>query len=390
MKEYKLLYLTPGPVPPFKDVSLSKFFALSEISEGAVLAPVWWKNEGELVQNLGAEAIPVFRIGSFKFDFFYLGKFPEWSWFIVRFIYYVVNGLKLNREFNGFDFIMTYGTNSTGLAAVVLRTITKAKLITEIPGVPEDGSLFDQETPNLLVKTKLKITNFFLNLVLLKTDHLKLLYPTQLDQFTYAKTIPRSIFHDFVPTKNIEKYEVKRGHSIILVGHPWYRKGADVLIGAFNKISSSAPDLELLIIGWLPDIENLRKIINGNEKIHLLGPLPSDKTYQLISECFALALPSRSEAMGRVLLEAMALKKPILASEVNGIPTYVRHNINGLLSKPGDVINLANNITTLYNDKDLQNKLGHEGYVYLKKELDEDAYIRKFHDMLSRIKLENK
>jgi len=389
MKEYKLLYLNPGPVPPFKDATLSKFYALSEITKGAVLTPVWWKNEEELKRNLGEDAIPTFKIGKFKFGFCYLGKYPRWSWFIIRLVFYFVHGLKLNKEVNGFDFIMTYGTNSTGLAATILSLITKAKLITEIPGVPEDGSLFDQENPNILIKIKLKFTNLFLNLVLLKTDHLKLLYPTQLQSFPLANKIPRSIFHDFVPTKNIEKLTPKSGNSIILIGHPWYRKGADVLINALNKVQERAPALELKIIGWLPDKKNLIRIIKGNKNIHLLGPLPSDKTFRLISECFALALPSRSEAMGRVLLEAMALKKPILASEVNGIPTYVTHNLNGLLSKPGDIDALANNIIALYEDNDLQGRLGNAGYEYLKKELNEEAYVRKFSEMLLQIASED-
>jgi len=383
MNKPKILYITPGLVPPSKDKQLSKFHALSKISKGAVLNPVWWKNKEELIKSLGPDAYPNFIVDDYEYSFMYLEKYPEYLHFIARVLFFVKEGLRLNKKYEGFDFIMTYGTNSTGLGALILKLLTGAKLITEIPGVPEDGSLLDEPKPSLMVKIKLLISNLLLNIILLKTDHLKLLYKDQLNAYPRAKNIPRSVFHDFVPTDNIQKIEPTDGNYIIAIGHPWYRKGLDILVEAFLKIHESTPNLLLKIVGWLPDRTYLDKLINNNPRIEILPPAPSNEIFKLISNSFALALTSRSEAMGRVLVEGMALKKPLLGSNTNGIPTYLIHERNGLLSSVGNIDELANNILRLYEDKQLRLKLGENGFQYLKEELDEDAYIRKYKKMLS-------
>lgn len=383
MTKIKVLYLYPGLDAPSKDKQLSKFFALSEISRGVVLSPVWWRNGDEQIRDLGEENYPDFVVGDYKFLFCYLSHVAEQFQFLFKIVFFIREGLRLNKEFDGFDYIMTYGTNSTGLAALFLRLFTKAKLITEIPGVPEDGALYDEPKASLKTRFQLKICNLFLNLVLLKTDILKLLYENQLDFYPLARGIPKAVFHDFVPTNSIQEVDSIDGKYLIAIGHPWYRKGFDVLIKAFIRIQDEIPEIDLKIVGWLPDRKYLDSLIKDNSRIAILPPQPKAEIFKLIANSFALVLPSRSEAMGRVLLEAMALEKPLLGSRINGIPTYLIHEKNGLLSEVGDEVGLADNILRLYHDKDLRTGLGSWGFDYLNNELSERAYVDKFKLMLN-------
>src|SRR3989338_5009305 len=72
-------------------------------------------------------------------------------------------------------------------------------------------------------------------------------------------------------------------------------------------------------------------------------------------------LPSLNEGMGRVLVEAMLLKKPIIASNVGGIPDLIRNGENGILIPPASPDKLAEAIIDLIKSKDKRNRMGERG-----------------------------
>jgi len=72
----------------------------------------------------------------------------------------------------------------------------------------------------------------------------------------------------------------------------------------------------------------------------------------------AVAMPSRNEGMGRVLVESMALGLPVVATAVGGIPVVVTDGESGLLVEPEDVAALAAALVRLGRDIGLRRKLG--------------------------------
>ena len=81
----------------------------------------------------------------------------------------------------------------------------------------------------------------------------------------------------------------------------------------------------------------------------------------LYSDCDILVLPSRTEGWGLSLMEAMACKKPVVASRVGGIPELVRDGTDGLLVGAGDVAGLSRAILRLLKDPDLCRRMGEAG-----------------------------
>ena len=67
-------------------------------------------------------------------------------------------------------------------------------------------------------------------------------------------------------------------------------------------------------------------------------------------------LPSFYEGMGRVVLEAMAAGKPVVASRVGGVPEFVEDGVTGYLISPGDVEVLVDRLKALIGDSDLRKK----------------------------------
>ena len=104
-----------------------------------------------------------------------------------------------------------------------------------------------------------------------------------------------------------------------------------------------------------------------------------------MAACSLFVLPSRTEAMGRVLIEAMACKKPIVASNVDGIPTIVKNDFNGLLFESENVDDLAEKIDRLLGNKDLAKKLAENGYIYAQTQLSEQKYVENFRDMVKNL-----
>jgi glycosyltransferase involved in cell wall biosynthesis len=381
----RFLYLIPGPLPPNSDPKLSKFFNLSFLS-GDILSPVWWKNKSDAENYFGKENFPIFKVNNFNYHFIFVEHFPTFIRPFIKVLLFIIIGIKLRVKNGKYDYIMSYGTNSTGLACIFLKYINGAQYIAEIPGVPEDGSKLDN--PPILEK-KLEINQFIMDLTLKfvcsQANRIKLLYETQLLHYPSLNKIKSSIFHDFVATNSIELLPKSDDKFILTLGFPWYRKGTDVLIRAFNLIEKDFPDHKLFCVGWYLNKEPLLELAKNHPRINIMKQVTAAEAYKLISTCSVFVLPSRSEAMGRVLIEAMAAKKPIIASQTNGIPTYIKDEFNGLLVPPGDEKSLSLAISKVLSNKQYALELGVRGYQYMKAELNEDAYVRKFKQMIDDI-----
>lgn len=375
----RLLFILPGPVPPSADASLDKYKYLSEIAEGEVLLPVWWASENSVPEFLRG-TFPVFHCQQFSYSLFLSYRYHRSLRGFANFIFYIHRGLQLHRA-KKIDFIITYGSNLTGLAGVVLKWITGAKLIVEIPGVPENAFQYDAPHPGKYIAAK----RFFADLSLLAVgkaaDCLKLLYPQQLQHYPRLQEKGHAVFHDFVPVRTIRPGRDQERY-ILLAGEPWYTKGVDVLIRAFKLIAGKFPAYKLKLLGYYPDRGELNDLARGSPQIEFLAACPYDRALSIIGSCSVFVLASRSEGMGRVLLEAMAARKPIIASAVGGIPHYIRDNDNGLLFQSENVEELAAKLTALLENEELQSRLATRAYERVLSECDEGAYVRSFRCML--------
>jgi glycosyltransferase involved in cell wall biosynthesis len=89
--------------------------------------------------------------------------------------------------------------------------------------------------------------------------------------------------------------------------------------------------------------------------------------------------------MGRVLLEAMAAAKPIIGTRVGGIPHYVHDGENGFLVTPGSVDELSTRMLEVLQDPALARRLGDRGRQLAMSKYDEQAFVRHFAEMFTRM-----
>jgi glycosyltransferase involved in cell wall biosynthesis len=92
--------------------------------------------------------------------------------------------------------------------------------------------------------------------------------------------------------------------------------------------------------------------------------------------------------MGRVILEAAAMEKPVVASRVGGIPDLVEDGVTGFLVRPGNVYELANALKTMLCDKKLARKMAREGRKRIMDQFSSDVMVESiekvYRELLSR------
>lgn len=139
---------------------------------------------------------------------------------------------------------------------------------------------------------------------------------------------------------------------VVAVGRLVRNKGFDLLVTNWHRVAGSP---RLVIVGdgpHRPELERLRAASPAAERIELIGPRARTELALLMRGARALALASHREALGLVLLEAMAAGTPVVASRVGGVPEIVEDGVTGLLFEPGDAAGLVAGITSVLTDPD--------------------------------------
>lgn len=139
-------------------------------------------------------------------------------------------------------------------------------------------------------------------------------------------------------------------------------KGQEYLIRAARKVVRNNPKTTFILVGdgeLREQLETMVEAMGLREHVRFLGWHNDVAAVMSIMDVFVL--PSLNEGMGRVLAEAMASGKPIIASDIGGIPDLVSDRDNGYLVPPGDSDALALKLVHLLNDKSLRERMGNAG-----------------------------
>jgi glycosyltransferase involved in cell wall biosynthesis len=131
--------------------------------------------------------------------------------------------------------------------------------------------------------------------------------------------------------------ERPRGSRLVFVGAEWQRKGLDTLLQAIASLTDVAPDVSLAVIGPDRDDASLASLIRSLDlldRVTVVGKASRELLKSHLWHADAFVLPSRREALGVAVLEAMAAGLPVVATAVGGIPEMVRSGVEGVLVRP--------------------------------------------------------
>jgi glycosyltransferase involved in cell wall biosynthesis len=151
---------------------------------------------------------------------------------------------------------------------------------------------------------------------------------------------------------------------LICVGRLSPEKGHAGLIAVVAELLSQGRSFHLTLVGDGPELESLRALVQQHsiaEYVTFAGRLDEQATLAKIAEADALVLASFMEGLPVVLIEALALCVPVVASRVAGIPELVKHGETGLLFTPGDWNDLRSALESLIDNAELRERMALRG-----------------------------
>ncbi|MFQ5799860.1 MAG: glycosyltransferase family 4 protein [Bacteroidota bacterium] len=194
-------------------------------------------------------------------------------------------------------------------------------------------------------------------------------------------------FPNFVATEYFGSLNAFKGDYLLSVGHPFHLKGMDILIRAFKRLCNRFPKARLKIMGYCPnpELQWYKELAGNDPRIEFVPPGWIEEVGEQVRGCLALVNAARSEAMGRIHVEAMACKKPIVASRTSGALECVEDGRTGLLCEVGADVDLAEKLEQFLSDADLATRMGRAGLERMRKIFSQEKYVSSFMAMVEEV-----
>lgn len=375
MRNVRLLFLGGGPLmPTSQPMEMLKYEYFSKYFHGDIITSI-----------MHPKHMVIKSIGNFQYHPFVLSGNT-----VVRNIkligIYLKKVLELYRRNGKYDVIIASNPLLGGFTALVIGRIIGAKVIVEVNGNFESAFKYGRKgetNPSRIESVKELYSKMTIPFFLKRADMVKFVSDRLMKPLNIKpNSIHKKSFTDFVPINKFIEIQKSDNKYILLLGYPWFLKGVDILIKAFTTISDEFPEYRLKIVGWCPEKEYYRSLAGNNQRIELCDPVYYEGVIPLMAGSSLYVLASRTDALPRVLIEAMASRKPIIASNVDGVPDLISDGYNGLMFEKENVGDLANKIRYLLSHPEEAGRLAENGFQYVQEHLSEECYINNYKKMI--------
>ncbi len=182
---------------------------------------------------------------------------------------------------------------------------------------------------------------------------------------------------------------------LLFVGRLEMRKGADVLFGALPQIMGVLTTLDVTIVGEEPGAEGgdglwaafceAHRDAAWFDRVHYEGAIDRTLLESFYGQADIVAVPSRYESFGLVVIEALRAGAVPVASSVGGMAEILCHGENGLLVPPANRTALAEAIRRLVEDADLRRRLSAAGRRHYEEQYTADVMVGALERYYARI-----
>ncbi|MGD2167372.1 MAG: glycosyltransferase family 4 protein [Gammaproteobacteria bacterium] len=188
---------------------------------------------------------------------------------------------------------------------------------------------------------------------------------------------------------NSENQELSAANRrFVSVGRLSPEKGQMLLLAALRQVLDSGRQCSLTLVGdgeMRADIERQIEALRLEQNVHITGWLSSEDVSREILAARALILPSFAEGLPVVLMEAMALRRPVLSTHVSGIPELVTHKNTGWLFPPGDIASISAAIQACLDEPEAElRRMGERAHACAVENHDIDNEARRLKSLFLR------
>jgi glycosyltransferase involved in cell wall biosynthesis len=194
-------------------------------------------------------------------------------------------------------------------------------------------------------------------------------------------------FMDLTPFTAVPTVPLPETPCALFVGVLERYKAFDLLADAWRRVAGEMPDATLHVVGQgtlAPLAAALVEELQG--RVEWTRVLTAEGVSAALDASTLLVLPSRSEGMGRVVVEAGCRARGVVGSRVGGIPDVVADGETGVLVPPGDVEALATALVRVLSDLALAERLGVEGRTRVEQWLvTPEEYARRVRELVDKV-----
>lgn len=179
------------------------------------------------------------------------------------------------------------------------------------------------------------------------------------------------------------------GQKLLYVGRLAAGKGLPMLFESLVALKSSHPNCRLTVVGDGPDRGNLEALVDElalRDRVTFVGYQSQSDVRKYLRQVDIFILPSFSEGVPVVLMEAMAAGVPVIATRVGGIGELVDEGVNGYLAIPGDSQSLTQHLDTLLSDPQRRAEFGANGREKVAQEFNIYDEVERLYKVLKAAK----
>ena len=163
-------------------------------------------------------------------------------------------------------------------------------------------------------------------------------------------------------------------------------KGHSYFLAAAQKVLAAGRDAEFLIAGSGPEEGNLRHLARQLGIARSVTFVPNLYDFSIsLAAMDIFCLPSLSQGLGTIMLEAMAMGKPVIATNVGGVYSVVRDNETGLIVPPKNSLRLAERLLELLDDPVRARALAEAGRQLVRKQFGTDRMVAQTAELYRQI-----
>jgi len=294
----------------------------------------------------------------------------------------LISLLKIIRK-EKIDVVHAHSGKDFGLAIMAAKLSRKVKVVlTRHMAIPMKNNLFksflNKKVDKFIAVSQATLESL-INYNKIEKEKIILIH-NGIDLNKYSSTYKQNILK--------EEYKISAEIKLIgCVGRLDKAKGQQELIKAIPMIIKKLPYVRFILIGddcadgEKARLEDLIKKLELEPFVIFAGF--RNDIAQVMHDLDIFILPSQQEAFPLVILEAMAQKKPVIATQVGGVGEIIKNKENGMLIEAKNTIAISKAIIYLLENKDEAQRMGQDGYQLVSKNFNLEQMVKKIETVYS-------
>jgi glycogen(starch) synthase len=198
-----------------------------------------------------------------------------------------------------------------------------------------------------------------------------------------------SVVHNGVPSTQLDVQPLSWTPPVLLyVGRLAPQKRLDILLRAFARVLDRLPQTRLVLAGTGSEGGTLQALaveLQIEAEVEFLGRIPPESVRELLNTATIFVMSSIYEGLPMVALEAAQMARPVVATQVGGIPEAVRHGDTGLLVEPEDPVALAEALLSLLSDPEQAAAMGRAGQEQVSEQFTIETTAARYDQLYNRL-----